>query len=185
MANSARDIHIGLTGQIQVAEVGTTMPTDATSPVDRAFVDLGYTTPDGLRLAYNPETQEIEVWQSEDPVRVFATRRPASVEFQLAQLDENTMPIAFGGGTVTPLGGDAWQYSPPQAGDALAERAAVLDVEDGDKRVRIVIPRAVITEPVEVTFSKEAPANLPVTLRVLKPDSGSSWGVFFDVVTGS
>jgi hypothetical protein len=184
MANSARAIHVGLTGQIHTAPVGSRLPTTADEALDVAFVDLGYTTTDGVRFGYAPETQDIEVWQADDPVRVIAQRRPASFETAFAQLDENTLPVALGGGVVRGSGGN-FTYTPPAAQDGLEEQAIVVDIEDGDKKVRFVVARAVVTEAVEISFNKEGLSSLPVNFRVLRPDTGSAWEVFFADSSGS
>jgi len=184
MANSARAIHIGLKGQIYEAPTGTRLPAAADETLDPAFVDLGYTTTEGVRFGYAPETQDIEVWQADDPVRVVATRRPTSFETAFAQLDENTLPVALGGGVVTPTS-DGFQYSPPAAEDGIEERAIVVDIEDGTKKVRFVVARAVVTEAVEITFNKEGLSSLPANFRVLRPDTGRAWDVFFADTAGS
>lgn len=184
MANSARAIHVGLTGQIYVAPVGSTLPIDASTAPDRAFTDLGYTTTDGVRFSYAPETQDIDVWQADDPVRVIAQRRPASFETAFAQLDEHTLPVALGGGVVRGSGGN-FTYTPPAAQDGLDERSIVVDIEDGDKKVRFVVARAVVTEAVEISFNKEGLSSLPVNFRVLRPDTGSAWEVYFANTAGS
>ena len=49
-------------GAIFRAPLGTTLPTDATSALDNAFVELGYVSDDGVVNANTPESEKSKAW---------------------------------------------------------------------------------------------------------------------------
>ena len=49
-------------GAIFRAPLGSTLPTDATTVLDEAFVGLGYCSDDGLTNENSPETESIKAW---------------------------------------------------------------------------------------------------------------------------
>lgn len=158
------------TGQLWVAPVGTTLPavdTDPTLALAAAFVGTGYTTEDGVTLSGNLEISEHRVWQNSSPVRRERKSQEIQIGCELVQWDENTLVLAFGGGSVSTGVGGFPTYTFPQAGEALYERAVVLDVTDGARHMRIVVPRMNVADSVEAQFNADNMAVLPVALRSL------------------
>ncbi len=49
-------------GAIFRAPLGSTLPTDATTTLDAAFVQLGYASEDGLTNSNSPESDNIAAW---------------------------------------------------------------------------------------------------------------------------
>lgn len=177
--NNASEVPVGSTGQAYVAAVGTSAPTaydTALSP--STWSGLGYISEDGFQKAGSIETADIPAWQSFDPIRREVTGRTNEFAFALMQWNEVTLPVAFGGGSVTSAGG-GYKYTPPADSDALAERALVLDAHDGTTTYRFYAPRVTITEGVETTFKRGEAAILPITFRCLTPATGGdAWLVF-------
>lgn len=185
MANTERELVIGLAGQVYVAPVGARLPATATEALDSTFVDLGYTTEDGVRFTVTPEIQEFRVWQRKSAVRREVESREAEASFALAQWNADTVALAFGGGRVTRTGDGGFRYDPPTNEDALEERSLVIDIVDGDKALRIWIPRGNVSEAVEAGFQRGELAALPITFRALEPDTGAMWGFATGIGSGS
>lgn len=171
--NNAEEIVVANSGQAYVAPVGTTLPTDPTAALNAAFTGLGYISEDGATVTAAPEILEIAAWQSRQSVRREMTSQAITVAFSLMQFNESTIPLAFGGGAVTSLGGGKFRYDFPDDQDALDVRAAVLEAQDGTKHYRWVFERCNVTESVETSVQRGAAALLPITLSVLVPESGS------------
>lgn len=175
MAQDADDILVAARGDINIAPVGTTLPTDETTTLDNAFINLGYTTEEGSSLTYGQTTEDIMAWQSASPVRRIRTGSDLTVTFNLIQFNRPSFELAFGGGTWSNVG-SSYRYDPPDEGDALAEYTLVVDWEDGDKSQRLVVERATVSEDVTTQLIRTAAAVLPISMKSLKPDSGnSSW----------
>lgn len=177
--NNSSEVPVGSTGQVYVAAVGSSAPTAFDSALAPAtWTGLGYITEDGFKKQGDIETAEIGAWQSMEPIRREVTARSNEFAFALMQWNENTLPIAFGGGAVS-AAGTGYKYVPPDGDDALIERALVIDANDGSTVYRFYAPRITITEGVETSFKRGEAAILPITFRCLTPASGGdAWTMF-------
>lgn len=177
-------------GGVYVADLGAALPANESSALSPAtWTGLGYHTEDGVSVSSSPNVTEHGAWQARRPIRIQRGADDFRVTFTLQQWNEVTVPLAFGGGEVVDLGSGHYRYNPPADDAALDEKAAVIDVIDGDTIGRFVIERAVAVEAVEASFNDESIAGLPITLRALEPQSGGD-GWFFltnadGFVTGS
>ena len=169
MALDAAEIFVAGTGHVWVATVGTTLPapdTDPTTHPGAGFVDLGYTEEDGVSFTSTVDVTEFLVWQSTTAARRSRKLQVQEFSAPLVQWDENTIVAAFGGGSWS--GSSFPTYTFPVAGDALQEYAVVLDVTDGLRNMRIVVPRMNSgLENVEVKFNKDNMAVLQTNLKSL------------------
>lgn len=174
MALAAENIVVGGTGRIYVAPVGTTLPNHLSAPLDSAFVDLGYTTADGVKFTDTKNVNKIRPWQSFYAVRMHVIERDAMAEFTLLEWKEATVGLAFGGGSFTQPYAGEYRYHPPSP-ETIDERAMVIDISDGDDDFRFVLERGFVTNNVESTFAKSGPSLLPITFEVLASDTGDPW----------
>ena len=173
--NNAGGLVVAGRGQVLSAAVGTALPTSPTAVLNAAFVGVGFHTDDGVSTNYQPEFEEIMGWQSAYPLRRFRTGEAFELTFSLLQWDENSTPLAFGGGVISTITG-GYKYTPPGADDAIVEKSLVCDVQDGVDVIRFVVPRGTTTENVESQFKRSSAAELPVTFKSLEaPDGGPSW----------
>jgi hypothetical protein len=171
---SADEVIVGASGRIYVAPVGTTLPTTPTSNLDPAFVDLGYTSEDGVTISFAKNSEDINVWQSAFPVRKIGTGFEASASFTLRQWNAETIALAFGGGTVAETSTGVYTYTPPDVSD-IDERCAVIEWADGNRSYRWVIARCTVSEGVETNLVRSGAADLPITLAVLGADNEDPW----------
>lgn len=175
--NNANEIVIGSNGQVYVAPKGTPLPTDPVAALNAAFVGLGYITEDGATLTVTPTVENYMAWQSRTPVRREKTSQEITLAFALMQWNEQTVPAAFGGGTVSGSAGN-YRYDLPKDDAALDERAMILEANDGSVHMRWVFPRGNATEAVEAAYQRGAPSSLPLTFGVLAAAEGASPGYF-------
>lgn len=159
---------------IHVAPVGTTLPSTEDEQLASAFVDLGFTTNDGIQFSNTRTVEGIRPHQRFRPVRYIVTEQDSTVGFSMMQWDADTVPLAFGGGQVTEPTPGTYRYEPP-APETLDERSVVADVLDGEVIWRFVLARAMVTNDVEATFGRTTNADLPITLGVMEPSSGPVW----------
>ena len=173
MPFDAEAVVVAGTGHLYLAPTGTTLPapnTDPTAELTGAWRECGYTATDGVTLRGTAEITEFEAWQATTAIRRSRKLQVQEIQCDLLEWTENTLIAAFGGGSISESGGFP-TYTFPVAGDALAEYAVVLDVTDGDRNMRIVVPRMNSgLEDVEVQFNKENMAVLPLSLKSLAAD---------------
>lgn len=160
------------TGQVYVAAVGTALPANDSSSLNAAFHGLGYHTEDGVSINKGLEVIEFGAWQSKTAIRRERDTEDFVLTFALQQWNEDTIPFAFGGGSVTDLGSNHYKYTPPDDTSQLDEKSLIVDLDDGSRRMRIVIPRGTINEGVESQFTRNAMAALPISFKALEPSTG-------------
>lgn len=166
-------------GEVYAAPLGTALPTTTVGALNAAFVGLGYTTEDGVSFSVNRTTEDINAWQSFDPIRTLMTSREVQASFGLQQWNEDTVPLAFGGGTVSGTSPN-FKYEPPDPEAGVDERALIIDTVDGTVHTRIIFPRGLVVEAVETQFQRGATAVLPITFKALKPDGRKLFTIYSD-----
>lgn len=176
-ANSAA---VGGSGEVYTGAAGSAVPSDVTTPA-AAYVGHGYLSEEGVTTSFSPEIQELGVWQALDPIRRTVTGRESTISFQMAQWDEQSVPFAFGGGSIS--GSGPYIYNFPASDAALEERAIIVDVKDGSETHRFAFGRGNVTEPVETTWNRESLALLPIGFKVLAPAAGGSPGRYITDAT--
>lgn len=181
----ASEVLVGSDGEVHTADVGTTLPTTAPTRVGQglnaAFIGHGFHAESGLTVARNFEEQEFRAWQALRAIRRERQTEDLTLTFDLLQWNEETVPLAFGGGEITSDGGSGYLYSPPQDADAVDERSLVADIADGTRLARIVIPRGSVVEGTESQFQRTDMATLRIVFRTLEPDAGgNAWYALFN-----
>lgn len=182
MSNNADEIVVAADGQISVAPFGTVLPTDVSTSLDAAFIELGYVDSSGVTFTATPSVTDVTSWQSATPTRRLVTARALTAAFQLQQFNLETFSLAFGGGEWAETGG-TWRYDPPADTDALSDYSLVIDAEDGDRNMRWVVMRGNVTEAVTTNLTRTAAALLPVTFTALAPSNADrAWYFLTDSV---
>ena len=65
MNNNASNVTVGkpkVGGSVYRAPLGTPVPTDATTPLDSVFKNLGYISEDGVTNSNSPSVDQIKAW---------------------------------------------------------------------------------------------------------------------------
>lgn len=170
MAIDSDELVVAGTGRVYVAPIGTALPTTEATALNAAFVDLGYTTEDGVSFAISQETTDIMAWQSRSPIRRILTAVEFTNSVELQQWNPDTFQTAFGGGVTSEVSAGHYRYDFIDDDDALAEHILILEFNDGDKIYRLVEPRVTLNDGTEVTLTRTAAGTMPVSLKALKPD---------------
>ena len=176
MALTAEEVFIAGTGHVYVAPVGTTAPTDTVAAWAAGWVELGFTDDSGVAITPGRTITDIPAWQSRYPVRRLVTAETFDAAFSLLQWNEDTISLAFGGGT---WDGDV--YTPPAAG-SIDERALGIEAVDGDKTTRIIIPRGMITTVGAINMVKTGGNPIPLTFSALGTEGEDPFSIIADWV---
>lgn len=177
--NDPTETIIAGSGQAYIAPVGTALPAAEDSALNTAFFGLGYHTEDGASVNQSRDVIRHRAWQTKFDVRRTSESEAFQVTFALEQWNEQSLPLAFGGGTVSEPGAGTYKYAPPEADDEEYERSLVLDVIDGETILRFVVPRGTAVEGVESQFARSQMGVLPITFEALQTEDGNlPWFLF-------
>lgn len=174
MSLDTAKVRVALSGNVYVADIGSTVPTDVTVSPNASWTDLGFTTDDGVSFSLEQQTQDIAGWQSLEPLRVIVTSEPKSFSFTLRQLEKVTWTTTFGG-TITGSAGN-WKWTPPGAG-TQTQKMYLIEFTDSSLKYRFVYRNCQQQGAREMVFNRNDAVNLPLEYRVLAPSSGSTWEV--------
>jgi len=161
-------------GAVYVADVGSTMPTDASTALSTStFTGLGYISEDGLKNEHSPEADTIKAWGG-DVVLTVSEGTEDKFSFKLIEvLDVNVLKFVFGEDNVS--GDLSTGITLTVNGDVPDTKALVIDMilRDGALK-RVVIPEAQIAEVDEVEYTDGDAVGYDVTIIALPDDDGTT-----------
>ena len=130
-------------GWIFAAPKGTTPPTDATTALASAFVNMGYISEDGYVQSIETDTEEIRAWGG-DTVLTEQSGYAETHTVNFIETNTDTLKVIYGASNVTETNGVITVHS---TGKALEEHVVVIElVLTGGRIKRVVIPRAKIAD---------------------------------------
>lgn len=171
---------VAMMARVWLAPVGTVAPAGPTVVMPTGWKDVGLFTPDSLQWSTDPQFEEARSHQSNYPTRRWQTEDAATLEVDLQEWSGDNFKAVFGGGTITEVsvtGPPAYTYykfSPPAVG-ARVSVSACIELADGARHLRRIIPVCEQTEGVEQSFNKTQESTLPLRLSVIGSDVGDPW----------
>jgi hypothetical protein len=163
----AAAVRVAVTGAAYVAPVGTAAPTDATSALNAAFIDLGYVGEDGVTEAYEDEVTDIKAWQGGAIVRSVISGSKATLKFKMIETKGEVLEAYHKGSLVVATASGKWKLEVEAA--TPDPRAWALDVVDGTKHIRLYASNAEVTERGEIVYASTEAIGYEVTVT-LYPD---------------
>lgn len=164
MAQDTLEVRAGVSGALYVGAVGATAPTNTTDAWGADWTDLGLLSDQGPTVQPSMTTKDFPAWQEFFPVRTTVTARGMEWKFVLIQKNGTNLKLAFGGGTITSLGGDEYKYEPPATQD-IDYRAFGLEVQDGAIIDRYILERGLVVAINAVPFRKDELVQFDLTVR--------------------
>lgn len=155
MATDSDNVLVALSGGVFYGPKGSTLPTDATSTINVAFDELGYIAEDGVTQSIDETTTKIRAWQNGDTVREVQTAHDLTFTFTAIETNEAVLKAFYGNHAAgkVEINGSQGTRGP-----------WVIQVKDGDKDVRIVIPDGQITDRGDVNYVGTGAVGYPVTI---------------------
>lgn len=169
------------TGAVNVAPLGTTLPTDAAAALS-GFTPCGYVSEDGVSLAQDYSTNDIKDW-SRSTVRSLLDEFTGEVSWTFIQTGYDELCAIFGADHVTRVLADAThgERIDVKIGAHLAEpKCFVFNMKDGDARVRVVLPNAQPVPDGDLTFKANEPISWGCKLTCNADEDGESIYVYTD-----
>jgi len=168
---NASEIRVAGTGTIYVAPAHTAAPADFTKGWDAPWVNLGYTTSDGVKFVKKDKLDPVDTWQSVAAIRYVFSDRDFSVKFSMLQINSDTLPFFFSAGVKAP-GTLSLEIA---AAPTVDERALGIEFSDGPNVThRFYVPRGAVTETEETAVTRTAAIKLGVTFTALTPINARS-----------
>lgn len=158
-------------GALYVAPVGTALPTDAITDLNTAFKAMGYISEDGLTHEITRDSEDIKAWGG-DTVMTTQTDYSERFTFSLLEtMDTNVKKLVYGDANVTEASGAITAISNSQE---LAEHPMVIEMVQGGRAVRRVIPNGKVTEIGEITYVDGEPVAYELTVTALPDTTGNT-----------
>lgn len=170
-------------GAVYRAPVGTTLPTDASTALAGAFVDMGYVSEDGVTNSNKPTTQKIKDWGGQ-VVLVVTTEKPDTFKIKFIEANNsNVLETVYGQGNVSVSGNTIAVTA--NAADT-GEYSYVIDVAmKGGAMKRIVIPCAQLSDLSDIVYKADTAVGYDVTLDALPDSSGNSHYEYIQLASGT
>jgi hypothetical protein len=172
-----------VTGAIFIAPVGTTLPTDSTTALNSAFVELGYASDAGVVNSESRETETIKAWGGDTVLKPF-TGKEDTFQFTLIEaLNVNALKLVYGDSNVT---GDLTNgISIKSAAEDLDYHSFVIEMVLNGAVKRIVIPSAKVTEVGDITYADGEAIGYDTTLTAVPDATGATHYEYIKAVSNS
>ena len=176
MANTATNVTTGkpnISGAVYVAPTGTTLPTDATTALDNAFVCLGYVSEDGLENNNEMDVSAIKAWGG---MIVYRSLNELDDNFALTLIESENVDVlkaVYGDTNVTT---DAsGNVTINVKADDPEERVWVFELALRNNRAkRIVIPDGAVTARETITYNDSDAVGYGITVSAYPDASGNT-----------
>lgn len=170
------------TGAIFSAATSTTLPTDAITALAAGFTSSGYVSEGGVNISWDRAVTNLFDW-SKKTVRSIVGETTAEISFEMLEISEESAKQVFGDSAVTVTAATAShgkQLSIAIDGSMPEAKAWVINIKDGDRRIRLLAPNARVTSLPDMSFVADAAVVLPVTITCYPNSSGLVLDVFTD-----
>jgi len=159
------------------APLGTTLPTNATTPLNALFVDHGWLGEEGITVSVNRDIKKHYAFGS-DLVKTTQGQFAESLNLTFHESDPDVLETVFGP-SVT-LGTDGAGNRTIQVNHRskqLPRSAFVVHTVDGNKTRRLVIQEGAVVDVGDISYVHTDLLKYSITIDAYKPSSGNAEAV--------
>ena len=176
MANVSTNVSTGkpnISGAVYVAPLSTTLPTDATTALDAAFVCLGYVSEDGLENNNELDVSEIKAWGGNI---VYRSLNGLDDTFSLSLIESENVDVlknVYGDANVTVDANDNVTIN--IVAEDPQEKIWVFELAmRGGRAKRIVIPDGAVTARETITYNDSDAVAYGITVSAYPDSTGKT-----------
>ena len=170
-------------GAVFRAPLGTTLPTDASTALGTAFVELGYVSEDGVTNNNTPDSDTVQAWGG---ATVLVIQNEMSDEWTLTlieSLNPNVLKAVYGDSKVT-VNSEAGTITVQATAEQRLDACYVIDMSlKGGALKRVVIPSGSMSELGEIVYKDDEPIGYELTINALPDASGVQHYEYIKLVT--
>lgn len=163
-------------GGVYVAPITITsqqMPSDASTALDSAFINLGYVSEDGVTNSGTEAGTDINAWGGDVVLNVSGAQSDTFALTFIESLNVDVLKEVYGSANVTGTLSSGITVKTNKA--ALAARVWVIEmIMNSGALHRIVIPHGTITERGETVYKDDTPIGYAVTILAAPDASGNT-----------
>lgn len=174
--NNAANVSVGKPkagGAIFVAPDGTAVPTDATTVLAPAYVNVGYASEDGVTNAASTENESTKAWGGDEVLNVRTSREETWV-FTAIETNATSLTLVYGEDNVTADEGTG-SIAVVHNNIELPNQVIVFEIlMTGNLVKRVVLPSAKVTEVGDIVYADNQAIGYQVTLAALPDKNGNT-----------
>ena len=163
-------------GGVYRAPLGTTLPTDAETPLDAACIPLGYISDAGLTPTRDTSVDKVKAWGG-DIVAALLTDESRSFEFTLLEVfSGDVQKFVHGDANVTVTAAtptEGTKIAVVDKGGKPEQQVLIFEMRHGAKSRRVIVPLADPTITGEEPWTDGGLSAYTVTVEALKDESGA------------
>ncbi|SDP09154.1 hypothetical protein SAMN04515671_2917 [Nakamurella panacisegetis] len=182
---NAKNVAIGkplATGGVLKAPLTTALPISEAAALLPAHVAVGYISDAGVTESTSTDSSSIVAWGG-DTVRKVQTSHDVTYAFEMIEVNGVSTGIYYGEANVVAT------VAGPAVGAKLAIKVTaaellhfqwVLEISDGLRRGRIILPDGQVTERGDVTYLNDDAVKYPVTVTAYPDATGTKAYIFWN-----
>lgn len=148
-------------GGVFYAPLGTALPTDAKTPLAETYKCLGFISDDGLTNSTDTDTTQVKEWGGGTVLKEIASYSE-TFQFAMLEIKADSMKLRYGSDSVTDTAGSLRiLHGMPKDEHYVVVFEIMLT---GNRKKRLVLPDASVTEYDDITYSAGDPITYSVTL---------------------
>jgi hypothetical protein len=161
-------------GHVYRAPLGTALPTDATTALNSAFVDMGYISEDGVTNSNSPESDIIKAWGGTPVLTVQTSKEDTFAQTFISAMNPEVQKMVYGATNVT--GSDvATGITVTANAKELEEYSYVFEmIAKGNVAHRVVLPQAKPSEIGDIVYTDSDAVGYEVTLSCSADSNGNT-----------